>query len=83
MSADYSECGDSSVDRAGGSTRPSCQRPDVGKQAEGRCYGVLAMCIIGCAGPPTPSKIRMYHTLIVAPAFLASFTIGSSATVLR
>jgi hypothetical protein len=48
-----------------------------------KCYGTLAMCIIGCAGPPTPSKIRMYHTLVVAPAFLAIFTIGPSATVSR
>ena len=47
------------------------------------CYGALAMCMIGCAGPPTPSKIRMYHTLVAAPAFLAIFTIGPSATVLR
>jgi hypothetical protein len=39
--------------------------------------------LIGCAGTPTPSKIRMYHTLVVAPAFLAIFTIGPSATVLR
>jgi Chromo (CHRromatin Organisation MOdifier) domain len=35
------------------------------------CYGARAMNIIGCAGPPTPSKIRMYHTLVAAPAFLA------------
>jgi hypothetical protein len=48
-----------------------------------RCYGSLAMCMIGCAGSPTPSKIRMYHTLVAAPAFLAIFTIGPSATVLR
>jgi hypothetical protein len=48
-----------------------------------RCYGALAMCMVGCAGPPTPSKIRIYHTLVAAPAFLAIFTIGPSATVLR
>jgi hypothetical protein len=41
------------------------------------------MCMIGCAGPTTPSEIRMYHTLVVAPAFLAIYTIGPSATVLR
>jgi Reverse transcriptase (RNA-dependent DNA polymerase) len=35
------------------------------------CYGVRAMSMIGCAGPPTPSKIRMNHTLAAAPAFLA------------
>ena len=52
-------------------------------RGEGKCYGALAMCMIGCAGPPTPSKIRMYHTLVAAPAFLAIFTIGPSATVLR
>jgi hypothetical protein len=46
-----------------------------------RCYGALAMCMVGCAGPPTPSKIRMYHTLVAAQAFLAIFTIGPSATV--
>jgi hypothetical protein len=34
-------------------------------------------------GPPTPSKIRMYHTLVVTPAFLAIFTTGPSATVLQ
>jgi hypothetical protein len=34
-------------------------------------YRALAMCMIGCAGPPTPSKIRMYHSLVVASAFLA------------
>jgi hypothetical protein len=27
------------------------------------------LCMIGCAGPPTPSK--MYHTLVAAPTFLA------------
>jgi hypothetical protein len=47
------------------------------------CYSALAMCMIGCAGPLTPSKIQMYHTLVVAPAFLAIFTIGPSATILR
>jgi hypothetical protein len=31
------------------------------------CYGALAMCMIGCAGQPTPSKIRVYHTLVAAP----------------
>jgi hypothetical protein len=46
------------------------------------CYGALAMCIIGCAGPPTPSKYRMYHTLVATPAFLVISTIGPSATVL-
>jgi hypothetical protein len=46
------------------------------------CYGALAMCMIGCAGPPTPSKYRMYHTLVAAPAFLVISTIGPSATVL-
>jgi hypothetical protein len=46
------------------------------------CYGALAMCMIGCAGPPTPSKYRMYHTLVAAPAFLVTSTIGPSATVL-
>jgi hypothetical protein len=40
-------------------------RPDVA------CYGARAMNMIGCAGPPTPSKIRMNHTLVAAPAFLA------------
>jgi hypothetical protein len=47
------------------------------------CYGALTMCMIGCAGPPTPSEIRMYHTLVVEPAFLAIFIIGTSSTVLR
>jgi hypothetical protein len=47
------------------------------------CYSALAMRMIGCAGPPMPSKIRMYHTLVVAPAFLAIFTIGPSATISR
>jgi hypothetical protein len=46
------------------------------------CYGALAMCMIVCAGPPTPSKYRMYHTLVTAPAFLVISTIGPSATVL-
>jgi hypothetical protein len=46
-----------------------------------QCYGALAMCMIGCAGPPTPSRSRVYHTLVVAPGFLAIFTIGPSATV--
>jgi hypothetical protein len=36
------------------------------------CYGALVMCMIGCAGLQTPSKIGMYHTLVFAPAFLAS-----------
>jgi hypothetical protein len=27
-------------------------------------------------GPAHASKIRMYHTLVVAPAFLAIFTVG-------
>jgi hypothetical protein len=36
------------------------------------CYGARAMNMIGCAGPPTPSKIRMNHTLVAAPAFLAT-----------
>jgi hypothetical protein len=35
------------------------------------------------AVPPMPSKIRMYHTLVVAPEFLAISSIGPSATVLR
>jgi hypothetical protein len=52
-------------------------------QTHSYCYGALAMCMIGCAGPPTPSKIRMYHTMVAAPAFLAIITIGPSATVLR
>jgi hypothetical protein len=39
------------------------------------------MYMIGYAGPPTPSKIQIYHTQAVAPAFLAIFTIGSSAIV--
>jgi hypothetical protein len=43
----------------------------LGKQAD--CYGALAMRMIGCTGPPTPSKIRMYHRLVVAQAFLAIF----------
>jgi hypothetical protein len=46
-------------------------------------YGALAMRMIGCAGPPTPRKIRMYHTLVVAPAFLANFALGPGATVLQ
>jgi hypothetical protein len=46
------------------------------------CYGALAMCMIGYAGPPTPSKYRMYHTLVAALAFLVISTIGPSATVL-
>jgi hypothetical protein len=25
-----------------------------GLQEQGECYGALAMCMIGCAGPPTP-----------------------------
>jgi hypothetical protein len=54
----------------------------VGRPVES-CYGALAMCMIGCAGPPTPSKIRMYFTLVVAPTFLAIFTIGPNITVLR
>jgi hypothetical protein len=60
-------------------------QPGIGSVTlkDGSCYGALAMCMIGCAGPPTHSKIRMYHTLVVAPAFLAIFTIGHSATVLR
>jgi hypothetical protein len=45
------------------------------------CYGVLAMCMIGCAGPPTPSKYWMYHTLVAAPAFLVYSTIGPTATI--
>jgi AAA domain len=45
-------------------------------------YGARAMSMIECAGPPTPSKIRMYHTLVAAPAFLAISTIGPSATAL-
>jgi hypothetical protein len=28
------------------------------------------MIMIGCAGPPTPEKLRMYHNLVAAPAFL-------------
>jgi hypothetical protein len=51
--------------------------------AQCACYGALAMCMIGCAGPPTPSKSRMYVTLVVASAFLAIFTMGPSATVLQ
>jgi hypothetical protein len=47
------------------------------------CYGALAMCMKGCAGLPTPSQILMYHTLVVAPAFLATFTGDPCATVLR
>jgi hypothetical protein len=39
------------------------------------------MCMIGCAGPTTPSKIRMYHSLVVAPAFLAICTIGPSVVI--
>jgi hypothetical protein len=37
------------------------------------------MIMIGCAGPPTPEKLRMYHNLVAAPAFL--IIKGSSATV--
>jgi hypothetical protein len=28
------------------------------------------MIMIGCTGPPTPEKFRMYHNLVAAPAFL-------------
>jgi hypothetical protein len=35
------------------------------------CYSAPAMCMIRCAGPLTPRKIRMCHILVVAPAFLA------------
>jgi hypothetical protein len=27
--------------------------------AQVSCYGALAMCMVGCAGPPTPSKFRI------------------------
>jgi hypothetical protein len=37
------------------------------------------MIIIGCTGPPTPEKFRMYHNLVAAPALLVM--IGPSATV--
>jgi hypothetical protein len=47
------------------------------------CYGALAMYMIGCAGPPTPRQIRIYHILVVTPAFLANFALGPSATVLQ
>jgi FtsH-binding integral membrane protein len=47
------------------------------------CVTVRDMCVIGCAGSPTPSKIPMYHTLVVAPAFLAIVTIGPSTTVVQ
>jgi hypothetical protein len=46
------------------------------------CCGALAMCMIGCAGPPTHSNFRMYHTVVAAPAFLVISTIGPSVTVL-
>jgi hypothetical protein len=52
------------------------------QSADASCYGALAMYMIGCAGPPTPSKCRMYHTLVAAPAFLVFSTIGPSTTVL-
>jgi hypothetical protein len=52
------------------------------RQGHLKCNGALLMCMIGCAGPPTPSKYRMYHTLVIAPAFLVISTIGPSATVL-
>jgi hypothetical protein len=51
--------------------------------ADAKRYDALAICMIGCAGPPTPSKYWMYHTLVAAPAFLAISTIGPSATVLQ
>jgi hypothetical protein len=38
------------------------------------------MGMIGCTGPQTPSKFRMYHTLATTPAFLINDTIGPSAT---
>ena len=38
-----------------------------------------AMIMIGCAGPRTPAKFQMYHTLVAAPAFL--IMICFSATV--
>jgi hypothetical protein len=47
-----------------------------------RVFGALAMSMIGCAGPSTPSKFAMYHTLVAAPAFLATSTIDPSAAVL-
>jgi hypothetical protein len=38
-----------------------------------------AMIMIRCTGPPTPDKIRIYHNLVAALAFLVM--IGPSATV--
>jgi hypothetical protein len=38
-----------------------------------------AMNMLGCTGPPTPEKFRMYHNLDAAPASLVM--IGPSATV--
>jgi hypothetical protein len=35
--------------------------------------------MIGCTGPPTPEKFRMYRNLVAAPAFL--IMLGPSATV--
>jgi hypothetical protein len=47
-------------------------------EKHGNCYGAWAMGMIGCAGLPTPRKIRMYHTVVAAPAFLATSSIGPS-----
>jgi hypothetical protein len=73
------------VDDDGGGLLAGCgEFCRIGKgTGGGECYGALAMCMIGCPGPQTPSKIRIYHTLAAAPVFLAIFTIGPSATVLR
>jgi hypothetical protein len=46
------------------------------------CFGELSMCMIGCAGPPMPSKIRMYHTLVNRTGIPRYFTISPSTTVL-
>jgi hypothetical protein len=63
---------------------PWCRWSSISRRGVGDeiCYGAWAMSMIGCAGPPTPSKIWTYHTLVAAPAFLAISTIGRSATVL-